>query len=107
MNDSKSHIVPVGPTFGAAVICISGLNKSFGAKVVLKNFSIDLRKGENLVVLGRSGSGKSVLIKCVIGLVTPDSGVIYVLGENIAELNHEDLDKVRSRVGFLFQSNGP
>lgn len=105
MSSTRSHSVPPGPTFGASVVSISGLNKSFGAKTVLKNFSIELRKGENLVVLGRSGSGKSVLIKCVIGLVTPDSGVISVLGENIADLNHEDLDKVRSRIGFLFQSN--
>ncbi len=105
MNVTDTYPTRTEDTSAANVISISGLNKSFGARTVLKDFSIELRKGENLVVLGRSGSGKSVLIKCIIGLIKPDSGTISVLGKNIAELDHEELDKVRARIGFLFQSN--
>jgi len=79
--------------------------KRFGEKVVLNEFTVDLKRGENLVVLGRSGSGKSVLIKCVIGLMRPESGTINVLGEDVLSLNHDGMDNIRSRVGFLFQSN--
>src|SRR5574339_184845 len=64
-----------------------------------------MEKGENVVVLGKSGSGKSVLIKCIIGLLKPDAGLIEVLGQNIADLSHEQLDRMRVKVGFLFQSN--
>lgn len=88
-----------------AVIHISGLKKSFGDNHVLRNFSIDLNEGENLVVLGKSGSGKSVLIKCIIGLISPDEGHIEVLGENVPDLDHKQLDEMRVKVGFLFQSN--
>src|ERR1041385_3852144 len=87
------------------VIHISGLKKSFGDNHVLRDFNVDLRKGENLVVLGKSGSGKSVLIKCIIGLMNPDEGNIEVLGENIPDLDHKQLDEMRVKVGFLFQSN--
>ncbi|MBL7691282.1 MAG: ATP-binding cassette domain-containing protein [Flavipsychrobacter sp.] len=88
-----------------AVIAIDKLVKKFGEKVVLNEFTVDLKRGENLVVLGRSGSGKSVLIKCVIGLMRPESGTINVLGEDVLSLDHDGLDNIRSRVGFLFQSN--
>jgi len=72
---------------------------------VLRNFEMDLPKGENVAVLGKSGSGKSVLIKCIIGLYSPDNGLIRLLGEDINEFNHEHWDQIRRRVGFLFQSN--
>jgi phospholipid/cholesterol/gamma-HCH transport system ATP-binding protein len=88
-----------------SVIEIRNLSKSFGSNKVLSDFNLDLKKGENVVVLGKSGSGKSVLIKCIIGLIKPDNGTIKVLGQNIPDLNREDLDKVRVKVGFLFQSN--
>jgi phospholipid/cholesterol/gamma-HCH transport system ATP-binding protein len=87
------------------VIQIRDLNKSFGNNHVLKNFSIDLYDGENLAVVGKSGSGKSVLIKCIIGLMKPDSGSIIMFGKNIQELNNSELDSLRAKVGFLFQSN--
>lgn len=79
--------------------------KSFGSNQVLADFNLELQKGENLVVLGKSGSGKSVLIKCVIGLIEPDEGSIEVLGQDILAMDHEELDRLRVRVGFLFQSN--
>lgn len=88
-----------------AVIQVRDLNISFGENHVLRNFSMDLAKGENKVVLGKSGSGKSVLIKCIIGLIKPNSGTISVLGNNILELSNDALDKVRMKAGFLFQSN--
>ncbi len=88
-----------------AVITIKDLNLSFGNNHVLRNFNFQLLKGENSVVLGKSGSGKSVLIKCIIGLIKPSSGEINVLGQNISELNHDELDKMRMKTGFLFQSN--
>lgn len=88
-----------------SVIQIKGLKKSFGDNHVLRDFNIELKDGENLVVLGKSGSGKSVLIKCIIGLISPDEGNIKVFGDEVTELSHDDLDKMRVEVGFLFQSN--
>jgi phospholipid/cholesterol/gamma-HCH transport system ATP-binding protein len=87
------------------VIRVNHLKKSFGSNVVLDDFNLELQKGESVVVLGKSGSGKSVLIKCIIGLMKPDSGEVEVFGESIPDLNHEQLDRIRVRVGFLFQSN--
>lgn len=87
------------------VISINGLCKSFGEHVVLNGFNLELHKGESKVVLGRSGSGKSILIKCIIGLVKPDAGRIMVLGQDIAQLDHEEMDVLRAHIGFLFQSN--
>ncbi len=87
------------------VITISHLSKAFGSNVVLNDFNASLYKGETVAVLGRSGSGKSVLIKCIIGLLRPDSGSINVLGEDVLNLDHVALDKLRVRIGFLFQSN--
>jgi phospholipid/cholesterol/gamma-HCH transport system ATP-binding protein len=87
------------------VIGIHNLCKSFGDNVVLDHFDLELFRGESLVVLGRSGSGKSVLIKCIIGLIRPDHGTIRVLKENVLSLNTAALDRIRMKVGFLFQSN--
>lgn len=87
------------------VITLRGLTKSFGSNKVLEDFELDLARNENLVVLGRSGSGKSVLIKCIIGLLVPDRGYIEVLGRDILSLDKESLDQVRIKIGFLFQSN--
>ncbi|MFZ1527216.1 MAG: ABC transporter ATP-binding protein [Ferruginibacter sp.] len=87
------------------VLRIRNLFKSFGNNHVLADFNLDLYKGESVVVLGKSGSGKSVLIKCIIGLLVPDKGSIELFGSNIPELGNEELDKIRAKVGFLFQSN--
>lgn len=89
----------------APVIKIRNLKKSFGDNAVLRDFNIDLNEGENLVVLGKSGSGKSVLIKCIIGLMMPDAGTIKVFGEEVPDMSNEELDEMRVKVGFLFQSN--
>src|SRR5688572_21873568 len=88
-----------------SVLEITDLVKSFGSNSVLKSFSMNLREGENLAVLGKSGSGKSVLIKCVVGLIEPDCGTVQVFGRNVEEMTNEELDEMRARVGFLFQSN--
>jgi phospholipid/cholesterol/gamma-HCH transport system ATP-binding protein len=87
------------------VIVIEHLCKRFGANIVLDDFSLTVRKEENVVVLGKSGVGKSVLIKCIIGLLQPDSGSILVFDQNIPDLDQEELDRIRAKVGFLFQSN--
>ncbi|MFN8333540.1 MAG: ATP-binding cassette domain-containing protein [Cyclobacteriaceae bacterium] len=87
------------------VIEIEKLNKSFGDNHVLRDFSLSLSQGETIAVLGKSGSGKSVLIKCIVNLVEADEGKIIVLGEDISELKQEALDSLRAKVGFLFQSN--
>jgi phospholipid/cholesterol/gamma-HCH transport system ATP-binding protein len=87
------------------VIVIKDLVKGFGDKVILDGFNLTVKKGSNVVVLGKSGSGKSVLIKCIIGLLQPDSGSIQVFDGNIPGMNEEELDKARSKIGFLFQSN--
>jgi len=86
------------------VITIKGLKKSFKEHEVLKGVDLEVRKGENLVVLGKSGSGKSVLIKCLVGLEWPDEGEVRVLGQDITQLKYEELNALRIRVGFLFQN---
>jgi phospholipid/cholesterol/gamma-HCH transport system ATP-binding protein len=86
------------------VIEIHDLRKGFGDQEVLRNVSLSLFNGENLVVLGKSGSGKSVLIKCIVRLLDPDEGTISVLGENVNELYGEVLGVLRTKIGFLFQS---
>lgn len=90
---------------GEPVISIKGLYKSFDTLTILKNISLDVFKGENVVVLGRSGAGKSVLIKILVGLLKPDAGVVKVLGQEITALNAKDLDVLRLRIGFSFQGS--
>ncbi len=86
------------------VIRVENLSISFGEQQVLKNLSLYLRKGENLIVLGKSGSGKSVLIKCITRLLQPDSGTISVLGKNVNHVSNKELGELRKKIGFLFQS---
>ena len=87
-----------------AVIEISHLKKSFGQQEVLRDISLKLYNGENLVVLGKSGTGKSVLIKCIVGLLTSDGGTIHVFGDDTGGLNPNGLAEMRKKIGFLFQS---
>jgi len=87
------------------IIEIKDLRKSFGDNHVLEGFNMNLYEGENLVIMGKSGSGKSVMIKCLIGLEEPDSGSIEVMGKNIKELEHWELDELRTEIGFLFQGS--
>ncbi len=88
-----------------AVIEITNLRKSYGNNHVLAGFNMVLNEGENLVIMGKSGSGKSVMIKCLIGLEEHDSGTIIVMGKDISQLDHDELDELRTEVGFLFQGS--
>jgi phospholipid/cholesterol/gamma-HCH transport system ATP-binding protein len=99
--------VDINTTSGTSdtnVVEIHHLKKSFGDLHVLKDVNLTLRKGENLVVLGKSGSGKSVLIKCLVQLIEPDEGKLIILGNDVAKLGHDELNTLRKRIGFLFQS---
>lgn len=87
------------------VASIRDLRKSFGDREVLRGVDLDLYKTENLVILGRSGTGKSVLIKCMVGLITPDSGTVNVLGRNVFALNQKELNELRLQIGFSFQGS--
>ena len=87
------------------LIHIENLYKSFGGLHVLNGFSLDLYDGENLVIVGRSGSGKSVLLKCIVRLLEPDSGALEVLGQPVPQLSQYEMDHLRTEVGFLFQGS--
>jgi phospholipid/cholesterol/gamma-HCH transport system ATP-binding protein len=87
------------------IIEITDLKKSYGDNHILEGFNMKLYEGENLVVMGKSGSGKSVMIKCLIGLEKPDSGSIMVMGKDINKLEHWKLDELRTEIGFLFQGS--
>jgi phospholipid/cholesterol/gamma-HCH transport system ATP-binding protein len=87
------------------LIEVEDVNKSFGENQVLKKFNLNLYPNENVVVLGKSGSGKSVLIKCIIGLMNQDEGSIRVFGQEVSQFSIKELNIMRSKVGFLFQSN--
>ena len=89
---------------GEPIIEINNLQISFGKQEVLKDVSLKLFDGENLVVLGKSGSGKSVLIKCIVRLLNSQNGTINVYGENVTKLKSKGLDELRKKIGFLFQS---
>ena len=93
------------PAPAEVVLTVAQVSKSFGNNHVLRDFSLTLHRGENVVVLGKSGSGKSVLIKCIIGLLPVDAGTITVLGQDVAALDYTALDRLRAKLGFLFQSN--
>lgn len=90
---------------GQTAISIRGLHKSFGDLHVLRGIDLDVFKGENVVVLGRSGTGKSVLIKILVGLLKPDAGTVNVLGREVESLSRRELDALRLKIGFSFQNS--
>jgi phospholipid/cholesterol/gamma-HCH transport system ATP-binding protein len=89
---------------GVPVVQMEHLKKSFGNNHVLRDFNLVMHKGENIVVLGQSGTGKSVLIKSIVGLVDLDEGKLLILGKDVSELKEKELIELRRRIGFLFQS---
>jgi len=89
----------------APVIEVIHVSKAFGANVVLRDFNLTINSGQNMVVMGKSGIGKTILIKCIIGLIKPDGGILRVLGKDISTLDHRELDELRMRIGFVFQSS--
>ena len=97
-------VIPESTKTPEMVIEINNLSKGFDDLQVLKNLSLNLYEGENLVVLGKSGSGKSVLIKCIVRLLNSDQGTITVLGEDVNKLKSKKLAVLREKIGFLFQS---
>jgi phospholipid/cholesterol/gamma-HCH transport system ATP-binding protein len=100
MRKIKGHI-----DYNDKVISIRGLKKSFGDLHILRGVDLDLYQGENLVVLGRSGMGKSVLIKIISGLLKPDSGIVEVLGHNVMNISDKELQELRLNIGFSFQNS--
>ncbi len=101
MENLKQHII----NKDESVISITGLFKSFDEVPVLKGIDFNLFKGENIAVLGKSGTGKSVLIKIIVGLLKPDRGEVIVLGEHVDQLAGKELDALRIRIGFSFQNS--
>jgi phospholipid/cholesterol/gamma-HCH transport system ATP-binding protein len=89
---------------GNVVIKMEHLKKSFGNNHVLRDINLVITKGENLAILGQSGTGKSVLIKCIVGLVEIDDGKLLIYGKNISEMKDKKLIETQKKVGFLFQS---
>jgi phospholipid/cholesterol/gamma-HCH transport system ATP-binding protein len=100
MKKAKAHI-----DLNNEVIRIRGLKKAFEDFAVLRGIDLDLYQGENLVVLGRSGTGKSVLIKIISGLLKPDEGTVEVLGHELETISEEELQALRIRIGFSFQNS--
>src|SRR6195952_1431269 len=100
MNKQAPHI-----NYNNIIIDIHDLVKSFGSNHVLQHIDLQLHEGENVVVLGRSGTGKSVLIKIIAGLLKPDAGTCIVLGENVVELDRKELEALRLKIGFSFQNS--
>jgi phospholipid/cholesterol/gamma-HCH transport system ATP-binding protein len=87
------------------IIELRDIYKSFGPNKVLQGASLDVFEGENVVVLGRSGTGKSVLIKIISGMIPPDAGLVRVLGQDVTEFNERELQQLRLKIGFSFQSS--
>jgi phospholipid/cholesterol/gamma-HCH transport system ATP-binding protein len=104
IQEKKNIGTPTLPDDKASIIEIVDLHKSFGKNEVLKGVNLIVNKGENLVILGKSGSGKSITIKCLVGLVVADKGEIKVFDTDITKLDNTQLNEIRVRIGFLFQN---
>ena len=87
------------------ILKIKDLKKRFGDNHVLNGFNMELYEGENLVLMGKSGSGKSVMIKCLVGLMQPDSGTLEITGKDITKLTQKEFNELRTELGFLFQGS--
>lgn len=87
------------------VLELKDIHKSFGSNHVLKGFNLKLYDGENLVIMGKSGSGKSVMVKCIVGLIQPDSGSITIKNQDIISMGQKELDFLRTEIGYLFQGS--
>lgn len=99
LKDKKATTLPL-----ETIVELKNLHKSFGDNTVLNGVNLIANKGENLVILGRSGSGKSITIKCLVGLIRTDEGEINIFGEDITQMNTAALNEIRVRIGFLFQN---
>lgn len=87
------------------ILSIKNLKKSFGDNHVLNGFTLELYEGENLVLMGKSGSGKSVMIRCLVGLMQPDEGTLEIMGKDISKLSQKEFNELRTELGFLFQGS--
>jgi phospholipid/cholesterol/gamma-HCH transport system ATP-binding protein len=103
-DDTKEAVDKDSIQYDTKVVVISHLHKSFGEHTVLKDISLEVAKGENLVIMGKSGTGKSVLIKCIVRLIDSDEGEIKVLDKDVNALKEQELNGLRKKIGFLFQS---
>ncbi len=103
-SDTLEHEPAVRKAAGEVVVAMNHLKKSFGGNRVLKDINLVIYKGENLVILGKSGSGKSVLIKCIVGLIDCDEGSLLLFGEDVSAMKEKPLAELRKKIGFLFQS---
>ena len=104
VNTSSERILTGNKDNNLVVVKMEHLKKSFGNNHVLRDINLVMNKGENLVILGKSGTGKSVLIKCLVGLVEIDEGRLIIFGQNISELKEKELMEIHKKIGFLFQS---
>jgi phospholipid/cholesterol/gamma-HCH transport system ATP-binding protein len=91
-------------TNSAPMISLKGIRKSFGPKTVLDGLDLDIQRGESLVIIGGSGTGKSVMIKCIQGLLSPDSGSITIDGQNLIRMGQTEREKINNKIGMLFQA---
>ena len=108
MQENTTDIETKSKTYsekkGDVVIEMQHLKKSFGNNHVLRDINLTISKGENLAILGQSGTGKSVLIKCIVGLIDIDDGKLLIFGQDISELKNKKLVEIQKKIGFLFQS---
>ena len=103
-KDTAQQARPAKTPKEEIVVEMKNVRKTFGSNDVLKNVSLALKRGENLVILGRSGQGKSVTIKCIVGMLTQDEGSVTVFGDEVSEKDDKELKELRTKIGFLFQS---